>query len=169
MKCNVWKSCSDQCWQDKLQYLIWIFFEQSAFVNIHLLYYWPTIHNLISKICPKFQILSSHFFQVDELLDEHEAKINSNLCNKMYQSKVCVQEFWYFVSGLDIQVALYIFYFTWISSVAISRLQSGKSLHYRGLPLFWRTWTRALARAQLLAWHTHTLALLISNKGRYSA
>ena len=25
-------------------------------------------------------------------------------CNKMYQSKVCVQEFLYFVSGLDIQV-----------------------------------------------------------------
>ena len=24
-------------------------------------------------------------------------------CNKMYQSKVCVQEFWYFVPGLDIQ------------------------------------------------------------------
>ena len=25
-------------------------------------------------------------------------------CYKMYQSKVCVQEFWYFVSGLDIQL-----------------------------------------------------------------
>ena len=25
-------------------------------------------------------------------------------CDKMYQSKVCVQEFSYFVSGLDIQV-----------------------------------------------------------------
>ena len=25
-------------------------------------------------------------------------------CDKMYQSKVCVQEFWYFVSGLDIQL-----------------------------------------------------------------
>ena len=27
-------------------------------------------------------------------------------CDKMYRSKVCVQEFSYFVSGLDIQVAL---------------------------------------------------------------
>ena len=25
-------------------------------------------------------------------------------CDKMYRSKVCVQEFWYFVSGFDIQV-----------------------------------------------------------------
>ena len=25
-------------------------------------------------------------------------------CDKMYQSKACVQEFWYFVSGLDIQL-----------------------------------------------------------------
>ena len=25
-------------------------------------------------------------------------------CCKMYLSKVCVQEFWYFVSGLDIQL-----------------------------------------------------------------
>ena len=25
-------------------------------------------------------------------------------CDKMYRSKVCVQEFWYFVSGLDIQL-----------------------------------------------------------------
>ena len=24
----------------------------------------------ISKICPKFQVISSHFFKVDELLDE---------------------------------------------------------------------------------------------------
>ena len=46
-------------------------FWQYAFVNIHLLCYWPTILNLISKICPKFQVISSHFFEVDELLDEH--------------------------------------------------------------------------------------------------
>ena len=43
-----------QHWQDKLQLLILRFFEQSAFVNNHLLCYWPFIHNLISKISPKF-------------------------------------------------------------------------------------------------------------------
>ena len=39
------------------------FFEQSAFVNSHLLCYWPIILNLISKICHclKFQVISSHF------------------------------------------------------------------------------------------------------------
>ena len=52
-----------------------VFFEQSAFVNNHLLCYWPTVHNSISKSCPKFQVLSSHFSKVDELLDEHWAKI----------------------------------------------------------------------------------------------
>ena len=30
-----------------------------AFVNKHLLYYWPTFHNMIWRICPKFQVLST--------------------------------------------------------------------------------------------------------------
>ena len=29
-----------------------------------------TNYDPISKICPKFQVLSSNFFKVDELLDE---------------------------------------------------------------------------------------------------
>ena len=76
-----------------------------------MLCYQPTIHNSISKICPKFQVISSHFFEVNELLDEHWQKIvQSEIistptyveCDKMYWSKVCVQE--YFLSGLDIQL-----------------------------------------------------------------
>ena len=47
----------------------------SAVVNNHLLCYWPIIQNSISKICPKFQVLSSHFFKVDELLNKQWAKI----------------------------------------------------------------------------------------------
>ena len=103
MKCNV-------CSVDRTSFNLMIF-EQSAFVNIHLLCHWPTIHNSISKICPKFQVISSHFFEVDELLNEHWAKIvqSENIltpiyvdCNNMYWSKVCVQEFSYFVPGLDI-------------------------------------------------------------------
>ena len=62
IKYYVWKPCSDQRWQDKLWFSIWRFFEQSAFVNIHLLCYWPTILNSILKICPKFQVISSDFF-----------------------------------------------------------------------------------------------------------
>ena len=67
------------------------------------------IHNLISKICPKFQVLSSHFFEVTKLLYEHWAKIvqSKNISTPISnvitcQSKVCVQEFWYIASGLDI-------------------------------------------------------------------
>ena len=113
--CYAWKPCSDQRWQDKLRFSTRIsrFFEQSSFVNIHLLCYWPTIHNSISKICPRFQAINSHIFEIDELLNEHWAKIvqSENIstpiyveCDKMYRSKVCVQEFSYFVSGLDIQL-----------------------------------------------------------------
>ena len=85
------------------------FFEQFAFVNNHLLCYWPTIHNLISKIYPKFQVISPHFFEVNELSNEQWAKIvqSENIstpihveCKKMHQSKVYVQEFWYFVANL---------------------------------------------------------------------
>ena len=75
MKCNVWKPCSDQRWQMELQFWILRFFELSDLVNNHLLFYWPTVHLSISMICPKFQVISSYFFEVDELLDEHWAKI----------------------------------------------------------------------------------------------
>ena len=71
------KAISDQRWQIELQFSILRFFELSDLVNNHLLWYWPTIHNSISKICPKFQVISFHFFKVDELLDEHWAKIAS--------------------------------------------------------------------------------------------
>ena len=116
MKCDDWKPCSDQRWHDELRSSIWRFFEQSSFVNIHLLCYWPTIHNSISKIFPKFQVLTPQYFwgrwAARWVLDEHWAKIvrSENIstpiyveCDKMYRSKVCVQELSYFVSGLDIQ------------------------------------------------------------------
>ena len=69
------------------------------------------MHNSIS-IYPKFQVLCFHIFQVDVLLDEQRAKfVQSEIistpiydeCNKMYRSKVCFQQFWYIVSGLDVQ------------------------------------------------------------------
>ena len=59
----------------ELRFSIWRFFEQSVFENNHLLCYWPTIHNSIPKICPRFQVISSHLSEVNELLDEHWAKI----------------------------------------------------------------------------------------------
>ena len=56
------KPCSDQCWKDDLRFSIWRFFKQFAFVNNHQMCYWPRSLNSISKICPKFQVLSSQFF-----------------------------------------------------------------------------------------------------------
>ena len=111
MKCNVWKTLVSSVDRTSFDFRLEEFF-CNAFVNNHLLCFWLTIHNSISKICPKFQVLSSHFFEVDELLDEHWAKIVRSEyistpiyveCDEMYQSKVCVQELGYIVSGLDIQ------------------------------------------------------------------
>ena len=113
MKRDVWKPCSAQRWQMELQFWILRFFELSDLVNNHLLCYRQTIHLAISKICPKFQVISSHFFEVNELLNEHWAKIvlsediSTHIyvkCYEMYRSKVCVQEFSYIMSGLDIQL-----------------------------------------------------------------
>ena len=94
------------------------FSELFFFVNNHLQCKWQTIHNLISKICPKFQVLCTQFFKVNELLCEQWEKIvwSENIstpmspiyveCNKMYRPKIWVQEFWYCVPGLDIQLEL---------------------------------------------------------------
>ena len=71
MKYNVWSPVVTSVDRTSFNFQ----FEDSAFVNNHLLVYWLTIHNSILKICPKFQVVSSHFFEVDELLDEHWAKI----------------------------------------------------------------------------------------------
>ena len=76
------------------RFSIWIFLEQCASVNNHLLCYWPTIHNSILKIWPKFQVLSFHFFEVDELLNEPwKWNYFDSQYDKVYRSKVCVQEF----------------------------------------------------------------------------
>ena len=45
--------------------------EQSATENNHLLCYQPTIHIYISKICPKLQVLTFYFSEVNELLKKH--------------------------------------------------------------------------------------------------
>ena len=59
------------------------FFEQSSFVNIHLLCYWPTIHNSISKICPCQFSLFRGQWAAQWALSKNCAKwkyFNSNLC-----------------------------------------------------------------------------------------
>ena len=81
--------------EDKLQISIWQFFEQFAFVNNHLVCYWLTFHNLILKSCnadqPSTTWLSSISSSRFSLFNS-----NHNMPN------VCIQDFWYFVSGLDI-------------------------------------------------------------------
>ena len=60
------------------------FLGQSAFVNNHLLCFWPTIHNSVLKIYPEFQVLSSHFSEVNdsELLSAQWA-LSKNILNPM--------------------------------------------------------------------------------------
>ena len=69
---------------------------------------------MISKICPKFQVLSSDFSEVCELLGEKieqklcEVNTNdvTNLCPIRYYVSIkgCCQEFWYILSGVDNQL-----------------------------------------------------------------
>ena len=54
---------------------------------------------MILKISPKFQVLDSHFSEVNDLLDEHWAKktlsyveLECNQCQNMHRSIVCCQE-----------------------------------------------------------------------------
>ena len=49
-------------------------FGQSGSENNHQQCYWPAIHDLISRVCPKFKVLSSHFPEFYELLDEQWTK-----------------------------------------------------------------------------------------------
>ena len=106
MTCYVWKPRNDQPWQDELRFWIWRFYEHSAFVNNHLLCYWPTIHNSISKICPKFQVLSSHFFE-DSMSSEQklckvkifqvqsESMLNvMTYIDKRFRSRILVYRVW---------------------------------------------------------------------------
>ena len=67
-----------------------------AFVNYHVLYYWPSIHNLILKICPTFQVHYSQFSlflgwddvsEINELLNEHWTKI-------VLVQKVCQMQYY---------------------------------------------------------------------------
>ena len=78
MKCYALKPCGDQRWQDELRFSIW-----RLFVNNYLLCYWPSIHNSISKVCPKLRCI-----------------------NQRFAPQLCGQELWYLVSGLDIQFNL---------------------------------------------------------------
>ena len=96
-------------------------FEQSAWIpssathKNHLLCQWPMIHNSISKICPKFQVLNSQFsqsvssqFAENKLLDEHWAEIvqreNFQLQSMSNAISFIYNRFSVLLSGLDIQL-----------------------------------------------------------------
>ena len=102
-------------------------------------------------MCPKFQVISSHFFKVDELLDEHWAtivwieNISTSIyveCDKMYQSKVWVQEFLYFVSG---QVTL-IFNLKNLSTTVLYAKKSGGKIRKVIYFFFWSDWYKTMAQ-----------------------
>ena len=98
------------------------FFKQFAFVNNHLLCYWPTIHNLISKICPKFQVLRSHFFEVDELPYEQWAK---NVLSENISTPIYVECDEMLIKSLPSRI-LVNFAWPWYSTWAIKEQQSCK-------------------------------------------
>ena len=92
MKSYVWKPCRDLHWMCELRFSISRYLEQCATENNHLLYNWPTIHNAISKICPKFQALSFHFSEVDDLLLSAWRVLGKNCAKRKYNnSNLCLQ------------------------------------------------------------------------------
>ena len=87
---NVWKPCSDQPSQDEHQFSIWRLCEQFTFANNHLLCYRPTTLDLILKICPKFRVLRSHLFEVDELQWAKLCKVNIFQLQSMSNAIRCI-------------------------------------------------------------------------------
>ena len=69
------------------------------FLFNHPLYYWPTIHNLILKICHKFQVLSPHFYRsmsssmsIEWKLCKEKKKFNFNLSLILWHISIkCLQ------------------------------------------------------------------------------
>ena len=123
MTCFVWKPCSDQHWQDKFWFI--------CLVNNHLLYYWPNSHYSILKICPKFQVLSFQFSGVNELLDEHWAKIEniSTAIYKMYQ--------WKFLHSRILIYSVWPWYCTW--AILQAKIQF-KVARYNLSAVFFSVW-----------------------------
>ena len=115
MKCSVWKWC---------RYLHWL--EQASVFDSTI--FWAICKQHNHPHCVTDQpssaqsrrsvlnfVFSSYFSEVDKLLDEHwhwakkigREKISTPIhvpCNHIYWSKICGQEFWYILSGLDIQL-----------------------------------------------------------------
>ena len=81
-----------------------------------LLCYWSTIHNSISNICPKFQVLSFAFLRLmPELLDEHWAKI---LQSENISNWKCPMRWHVLIKGLLSRILVYRVW-PWYSTWAI--------------------------------------------------
>ena len=146
MRC--WKPLSDQRWQIELRFSIWRFSEQFFFVNNHLQCYWPIIHNSISKICPKFQVLGFHFFKVDEqwakiVLIENISTPTYVKSDKMYWSKVCVKN-----SGIACLALIFNLSnprSTILHEKSDCRLQNTSSNIKSNIPVFFIDWHESMA------------------------
>ena len=79
MKCYVWKPT--------LREQASIFYSKIFLaINNHLQCYWPAIHNLILKMCPKFLVVGSHFLGLGDVW----GAISKNCANwKYFNSKLC--------------------------------------------------------------------------------
>ena len=118
-ECNIWRPCRDLHWLDKLQFSIWRFFLQTA-QNNHQLCYWLMMHNLISKICSKFQVSCFHISEVNELLDEYRVRIvwGGKISTKLWLKNMTRQK------PSMIFLAWYLCRKQWLRLVAVSQATS---------------------------------------------
>ena len=93
----------------ELQFWSEVFFEQYAIQNNCVLCYWPTIHSLISKICPKLNFSVLTFLMSrrcsmssgQNLYKEMQGSTPIHVqCDNMYWPKVWSHCFWYILCGL---------------------------------------------------------------------
>ena len=77
--------------------------------------YWPTTRNSITKICPKLQVLSSHFSEVNQLHDECWAKHNQweNISTVTTIYVLCYNTYWRLLSR-NLVYLVWPWYSTWV-------------------------------------------------------
>ena len=113
MKCYVWKPCRDQHWQIELAASI---FDLKIFWAIFLCFTdQPSIPRSQRSVSSSWFSLFPRLMSCSMSNEKKLCKLKIFelqlcptyvKCDKMYQSKFCVQEFWNCVSGLDIRPEL---------------------------------------------------------------
>ena len=114
-------------WLDKFQFSIWRLLINLQLKIIIYCVTEQTKHNVIAKICPTFQVLSSHFCEVKMLLYEHWAKncvIRKYFNSTLYPIRVIPMWKYVLTQGLQLRILVHLVsVWPWYSTWAIRKWQ----------------------------------------------